>query len=73
MEKIDSGELGDANDFFGWYAAKKALISGARNRKSSWQLRYEPKPFVINQYHPRHYLILLRKLYILSPINKNTV
>jgi len=25
MEKFDSGELGDDDDFFDWYAAKRGL------------------------------------------------
>jgi hypothetical protein len=25
MEKFDSGELGNNNDFFNWYATKKSL------------------------------------------------
>ena len=34
MEKFDSGELGDDDDFFDWYAAKRGLDIWSKKLKS---------------------------------------
>jgi hypothetical protein len=31
IEKFNSGELGDDDDYFDWYAAKRGLDSGIRS------------------------------------------
>ncbi|WP_440947640.1 hypothetical protein ACSAZL_05050 [Methanosarcina sp. T3] len=53
MKKFDSGDLGDDDDFFEWYAAKRSLVyleRKAKNYLGNWDLNptSTPKPISVS-------------------------
>ena len=62
MEKFDSGELGDNEDFFDWYAAKRGFDIWNKKLKIILELMYESKPPDEKSLSSPHYPLPRRKL-----------